>query len=273
MEVFQIEGHSSLAIDIDLSLCFDVKSPLVIFCHGFKGFKDWGPFNYVASEFCNNGLSFLKFNFSHNGVSYDDLLNFSDLEIFGQNNFTKELYDLDKVIDWAISKFGAQFDTNKIYLLGHSRGGGISLLHGSNDSRIKKIVSWASVCDYKSRFDIDKIDLWKERGVVYVFNSRTNQQMPLYYQFYLDFINNEDKLSIYDAALKLNIPCLVVHGDQDTTVKMEEGLKLHDWISNSEFLKIKNSDHVFNSKHPFDGQNPSVQLLQALNNSILFFKK
>ena len=31
MEVFQIEGHSSLAIDIDLSLCYDVKSPLVIF--------------------------------------------------------------------------------------------------------------------------------------------------------------------------------------------------------------------------------------------------
>ncbi|MDA8956264.1 alpha/beta hydrolase [Flavobacteriales bacterium] len=273
MYKLQIEGSDSLPIDIDLLLCKDAKSPLVIFCHGFKGFKDWGPFNFVANEFFKNGLSFLKFNFSHNGVNADDLLNFSDLETFGQNNFTKELYDLNKVIDWAILNFSTQFDANNIYLLGHSRGGGIALLHASEDKRIKKLVSWASVCDYKSRFDIDKIDLWKDRGVVYVFNSRTNQQMPLYYQFYLDFINNEDKLSISSAALKLNIPCLIVHGDEDTTVKIEEGHKLHNWISNSEFLEIKNSDHVFNSKHPFEDQNPSLQLLQALNNSILFLMK
>lgn len=273
MNTYQIEGHSDLPIDIDLSLCKDNKSPLVIFCHGFKGFKDWGPFNYVADQFCKSGLSFLKFNFSHNGVNADDLLNFSDLETFGQNNFTKELYDLDKVIDWVILNFATKIDINNLYLMGHSRGGGISILHASQDSRIKKLISWASVCDYKSRFDIDKIDLWKDRGVVYVFNSRTNQQMPLYYQFYLDFINNEDKLCISSAALKLNIPCLIVHGDEDTTVKIEEGHKLNDLISNSEFLEIKNSDHVFNSKHPFEAQNPSEQLLQALNNSILFFKK
>jgi pimeloyl-ACP methyl ester carboxylesterase len=273
MKAFQIDGHSNLPIDIDLSLSEHANSPLVIFCHGFKGFKDWGPFNFIANQFCENGLSFLKFNFSHNGVSSNDLLNFSDLEVFGQNNFSKELYDLEKVIDWAITSFGNDFDINNIFLLGHSRGGGISLLHASKDSRIKKLVSWASVCDYKSRFDIDKIDLWKQRGVVYVFNSRTNQQMPLYYQFYLDFINNEEKLNIRNAAQKLKIPCLIVHGDQDTTVDLNEGKQLHKWLVNSAMLEIKNSDHVFNSKHPFHSQNPSLQLLDALNNSILFFLK
>jgi len=273
METFQIVGSNDLALDIDLLLNYDKKAPLVIFCHGFKGFKDWGPFNYIADTFCKSGLSFLKFNFSHNGIKDDDLLNFSDLESFGNNNFSKELFDLNTVIDWAITNFSDKFDIENIFLLGHSRGGGISILHGAKDNRIKKIVSWASVCDYKSRFDLDKVDLWKERGVVYVYNSRTNQQMPLYFQFYLDFINNEEKLNISTASSLLSIPCLIVHGNLDTTVHIDEGKQLHSWIQNSQFLEIDKGDHVFNSKHPFDGEFPSDQLNEALSKSILFFLK
>ena len=41
--------------------------PLVIFCHGYKGFKDWGPWHLVAKAFAEAGFFFLKFNFSHNG--------------------------------------------------------------------------------------------------------------------------------------------------------------------------------------------------------------
>lgn len=273
MESFQIKGFGGFPLDIDLFLNDNPNSPLVIFCHGFKGFKDWGPFNFIADSFCENGLSFLKFNFSHNGVDNEDLLNFSDLEAFGQNNFSKELFDLNTIIDWAVSQFSAKVDISNIFLFGHSRGGGISILHAAKDKRIKKMVSWASVCDYKSRFEIDKIDLWRERGVVYVYNSRTNQQMPLYFQFYLDFINNENELDISLASKTLQIPCLIVHGNMDTTVNIEEGKKLHSWIKNSELLEIENGDHVFNSKHPFDINFASEELIKALNGSILFFKK
>ena len=34
------------------------KKPVVIFNHGFKGFKDWGPFNLVAEKFAQAGLWF-----------------------------------------------------------------------------------------------------------------------------------------------------------------------------------------------------------------------
>ncbi|MBU6324677.1 MAG: alpha/beta hydrolase, partial [Bacteroidetes bacterium] len=43
--------------------------PLVIFCHGFKGFKSWGFYEYMPEAFCEEGLAFLRFNFSHNGTS------------------------------------------------------------------------------------------------------------------------------------------------------------------------------------------------------------
>jgi len=44
------------------------KKPVVIFSHGYRGFKDWGPFNLIAEQFAEGGLVFVKFNFSHNGT-------------------------------------------------------------------------------------------------------------------------------------------------------------------------------------------------------------
>mgnify|MGYP002020764100 CR=1 FL=1 len=50
---------------------------------------------------------------------------------------------------------------NSINLLGHSRGGGISLLKTAEDSRISKVVSWASPSDLLRKLPSgDKLKLW-----------------------------------------------------------------------------------------------------------------
>ena len=43
------------------------KAPIVIFCHGYKGYKDWGAWTLFAKDFASQGIAFLKFNFSYNG--------------------------------------------------------------------------------------------------------------------------------------------------------------------------------------------------------------
>jgi len=53
--------------------------PIVIFCHGYKGFKDWGAWDLVAKSFANAGFFFLKFNFSHNGGTVEQPMDFPDL--------------------------------------------------------------------------------------------------------------------------------------------------------------------------------------------------
>ena len=126
-------------ITIDINFTKSKNSPLVIFCHGFKGFKDWGPFNLISNEFALSGLNFLKFNFSHNGISLNDLYNFSDLEAFGNNNISIELEDLESVINWSHNNLSKKVDLNQIYLLGHSRGGGISILKAASNFSIKKL--------------------------------------------------------------------------------------------------------------------------------------
>jgi pimeloyl-ACP methyl ester carboxylesterase len=228
--------------------------PLVIFVHGFKGFKDWGHFNLVAKTFAENDLVFLKFNFSHNGTTPEHPEEFADLETFGNNNYCIELDNLGKVIDWALSHeaLAKEIDPVKLYLVGHSRGGGISILKAGEDSRVKKLVTWASVSNFIDRNKQLTIDTWKQKGVVYTFNSRTKQQMPLYLQFYENLVANRERLNIIKAAKKLNIPFLIIHGTNDEAVSPKDADELRRASQHSELVIIPNANHTFGAKHPYE---------------------
>ena len=36
----------------------NTPKPIVIFCHGYKGYKDWGAWNLVAERFAEEGYFF-----------------------------------------------------------------------------------------------------------------------------------------------------------------------------------------------------------------------
>ena len=77
--------------------------PIVVFCHGYKGFQDWGAWDLVAQAFAKSGFFFLKFNFSHNGGTIEQPIDFPDLEAFSKNNYSLELDDLERVIKISMS--------------------------------------------------------------------------------------------------------------------------------------------------------------------------
>ena len=236
---------------------------IIIFCHGYKGFKDWGAWNLMAEHFAQSGFCFVKFNFSHNGGTIDNPTDFPDLEAFGNNNYTKELDDLNDVIDWVQNRFETNsiVNTNEICLIGHSRGGGITILKASEDKRITKLITLASVSDFGRRTaTIGDLEEWKTIGVKYVSNGRTQQQMPHYYQFYKDFKANEKRLHIESAEKQLTIPHLIIHGDNDASVSLDEAKDLKLWNPNSQLEIIKGADHVFNTKHPWEKSELSDEL-------------
>ncbi len=255
----------------------NIKKPIVIFAHGFKGFKDWGAFNKMAEFFAQKDFVFIKFNFSFNGGTIEQPIGFPDMESFSLNTFTKELDDLGLVIDFVEKDNSVpdkEKDINRVYLIGHSRGGGISILKANEDSRVKKIVAYASVCDYGSRFPkkgAPELQAWKENKRVYIENSKTNEQMPLDYSFYEDFINNEQRLTIKYACHNLSKPLLIIHGDDDPTVNVNEAECLHEWTFNSELLIVKGADHTFNIVHPWGDRAFSNELNIALDKMIKFF--
>ena len=250
--------------------------PLVIFCHGYKGFKDWGPWSLVAETLAKENIFVVKFNFSHNGTSISQPSEFSDLEAFSNNTYSKELEDLNDVITHF--KHGAhknRLDLNNICLIGHSRGGGIVLLSASQRNDINKIITWASVSDYRKRFDEGSktFKKWKSEGVKYIENKRTGQLLPHKFNFYEDFIKNEKHLDIQKSVQSLNQNVLFIHGDKDDAVNMEESKKLHKLCSSSELKIIKDANHVFNTNHPWLNTKLPEALGVAVKYTIKFIKQ
>jgi pimeloyl-ACP methyl ester carboxylesterase len=249
------------------------KAPLIIFCHGYKGFKDWGAWNIFAEAFTSHGIAFLKFNFSHNGGTFTQPIDFPDLDAFAENNYSKELEDLECVIDFVCDSYKNHIalDVESIFLIGHSRGGGIATIKASEDRRIKKLVTLAGVSDYKSRFPKgEALKHWQKEGVYFVENGRTKQKMPHNYQFYQDFMINEDRLNIEKAVKKMTIPHFIVHGGADTSVPFFEAERLNSWSKTSSIYKILGGNHVFGAKHPWETDEMPQDLSIVLSKTLEF---
>lgn len=268
----EIEGCNGRKITLDYRFKESSKPLIpVVYVHGFKGFKDWGASNLIADDFAKKGVLFLKFNFSHNGVNAQNLIDFIDLEAFGSNNYQIELHELGLVIDWlAKLELNIQFD--KLTVIGHSRGGGITLLRSAQDSRIFKAITWASVCDFENRFPKD-ISEWKKLGVHYVLNGRTNQMMPLYFQFYENFLKHKVELNIPMQCKKINQKVLVIHGSEDASVGMHDAHKISSYITNSSKVIVDGTGHTFGAIHPYTNFTLTDDLTQVIRFSADFIFK
>ena len=254
----------------------DQTKPIVIFCHGYKGFKDWGAWDLVAEAFSEAGFFFIKFNFSHNGGTMEQPIDFPDLEAFGKNNYTKELNDLQYIIDHVTNhtfEFSAEANTKHISLIGHSRGGGIVTIKATEEPKITNVISWAGVSDYASRFPKgEALVHWKNSGVFHVINGRTKQEMPHFYQFFEDFKANESRLDIKKATENIKIPQLIIHGTTDPAVSVEEAEQLHEWNPKSNLELIENADHVFGARHPWKENHLPTDLGTVAATTINFIK-
>ena len=251
--------------------------PVIIFTHGFKGFKDWGHFNLLARYFAERGFAFIKFNFAYNGTSVENDTDMHDLEAFGNNNFSLELDDMQALIDLLHDPIGPitqnELDINRIYLIGHSRGGGAVILKAAEDSRVKAVATWAAVSDYDQRWTKEQMHQWKQDGVQWIINSRTGQQMPLYYQMVEDYYQNRHRLDIPVVIKKMQQPLLIVHGGQDETVPVQMAHALRNWKSDAEMHILQEANHSFGGSHPFEHNDLPDAARQAADVSIDFFQK
>jgi len=249
------------------------KKPIVIFCHGYKGYKDWGAWNLAVPEFINNNLFFVKFNFSHNGGTQDNPIDLPDLDAFGENYFIIELDGLETVIEWVINHpdFKNEIDTSNITLIGHSRGGGIVSIKAAENEKVTKVITWSAVSDFGARFPKgEMLKMWEKAGISYIENARTKQKMPHLYQFYQNFIDNEERLTIKNAVSKLKIPHLIVHGTNDVVVLPKEAENLHKWNPKSELLIVEGMNHPLGCTQPWKNGKMPEDLENVVKKSIEF---
>lgn len=268
----QLLGSEDRPFLVDVSYIQDeTPKPVVVFCHGFKGFKDWACFDLVAKAFAEAGFVFIKMNFSHNGTTIESPSSFDDLKAFGRNNFSKELFDLKKTIDWLEKgEIPTAMDLEQLQLIGHSRGGATVLLKAVSDKRINRVVTWAAISSFERMIPKSEMEQWEKDGVRFILNGRTKQMMPLYWQLCQDYYQNKAKLDLPALLARLAIPQLIIHGSEDGSVSIDEAFELKSYNPNAEMVIIQGGDHTFGAKHPYEASELPADFAQVVKTSIEF---
>ncbi len=246
----------------------DGPRPAVVICHGFKGFMDWGFFPHLAELLAARGFAAVRFNFTGAGVRPgEDRV--SDLEAFKADTYSRELEELEEVIEAVADGLGAgHVAPGPIGLVGHSRGGGVALLLAASErcrDRIGALVTWAAIAD-ADRFTPEQKAAWRRDGELPVINARTGQRLAIGLDALRDLEANRAALDLAAAAGRRAAPWLIVHGDADETVPVAEARRLHAAAAPpSELLLLPGpgAGHTFGAVHPFAG--PTPELIQAMN--------
>ena len=271
---FTLINQSDEHIRGDLRYREDARDvPAIIICHGFKGFKDWGFFPYLAEILADAGYATICFNFSRNGVGSDPY-NFTELDKFADNNYSHELNDIDVVFQ-AIKnkKLGSGIiNTENLGILGHSRGGGVALLYCSRNTEISALVTWSSISTV-DRYSKEDLSSWKDRGYLEIENKRTKQLMRMNRILIDDIEKNKKDLDILSAVSQIDIPSLIIHGEMDEAVPLAEGQQIFNNLTTEEkqIEIIEQGSHTFNITHPMDIR--SVQFETALDLTESWFDK
>jgi len=246
-------------------------NPIVIICHSFMAFKDWGFFPYIGERLAKEGFVSLVFNFSHNGV-VGASGRITDFKRFERNTISKEVQDLQAVvgavesgeIGQGIRNSGKEIlNRSSIALLGHSRGGAVAIIHAASDRRVKALVTLSSVATLE-RWTGHQKENWRARG--YHPLSRNGVVSPL--RLGIDSLNdleiNRDRLSVVRAAGEVSVPWLILHGTEDIVVPPREAEQLYGAANKSiaELVLLEKVGHLYNA------ETPEKDSYQTLNKSL-----
>ncbi|MFV1988878.1 MAG: alpha/beta hydrolase [Gemmatimonadota bacterium] len=231
----------------------------IVVCHGFKGFKDWGFFPYLSEQLATRtGLPTVSFSFDGSGVREWD---FDDLGAFSTNTFTRELFDLEAILDGlAVGRLG---DTEvpvagSFGLFGHSRGGATVILKAAARRQVKALSTWAAISSV-DRYQVFR-DAWDRGETAIIPNMRTGQDMPLERNVLDDTNANGPRLDVLASAAALRVPFAIVHGAVDEAVPLTDAEALAEAAGDVATLTIvETANHVFGGKHPFEGSNPDLE--------------
>jgi uncharacterized protein len=245
------EEQLALASDEDLEIFASLDVPqrprgVVILVHGFKGFKEWGFFPWVAERFRERHLAVFRFNMSRSGVSgHGD--EFNRLDLFEGDTYGRQIADLARVAEHVACI--REFRSLPIFLFGHSRGGAVSILGAHRVPRLRGIVTWSAI-SRTDRWDDETKRRWRSEGFLEAPNARTGQMMRMGSPFLDDLEQNREAYDVLGATSRLSVPLLVVHGESDETVGVEEAREICSHATSPALMTIASATHTFCAIHP-----------------------
>ncbi len=220
-----------------LTSSLDKETPIIVLTHGLFSNKNGHTFRHLPNLLKNNLISSFRFDFSGCGESEG---------LFEELTISKAKDDILSAINF-LKKQGFK----KIGLLGSSFGGLASILAASELDDLFVLILKSPVSDYEKKELQSKsssgIKLWNQKGF-WSFEKSHGFTRKLNYSFFEDSKLNK----AYNVAKQITFPTLIIHGDADDVVSVEQSIQLSSLIKNSEFSIIKGGDHRFSNETDFE---------------------
>ncbi|NBR87948.1 MAG: alpha/beta fold hydrolase [Verrucomicrobia bacterium] len=216
-----IQNSHGETLDHSFHLGDAASKNLVILGHGVTGNKDRPFIVALANGLAAAGINALRISFAGNGTSGGK---FTDATI------SKEVADLGAVLD-------ACAGWNVAYI-GHSMGGAVGVLRASQDERIRLLVSLAGMVR-TAAFAQREFGTVKP-GAGFMWD---DEACPLS-QAYMDDLTTIG--TVLDAAPKIKVPWLLVHGTEDDVVPIQDSKDILIRAGRDvKFVVLQGSNHVF----------------------------
>ena len=227
---------------------------VVLLAHGFKGYKDYGFFPYLADRAAAAGLIAHRFNFSHSGMT-QQIETFERADLFEQDRWSKQIYDLRQVV--AAGEAGELPGENAgpTTWFGHSRGGMAALLAAARaeveQTGTPDRLVIAAAPHANAALDDDQRRLLHSRGRLESPSSRTGEMLYMGRGWFDEIEADPRAYDPVEAIAHLNCPVLLIYGQADETVGPEAGRILHQAAPARTRLEIiEAAGHTFNATNP-----------------------
>ena len=253
---FTIDSREGLPIRGDFDVPEDARA-LAVIVHGFKGFKDWGFFPWLAEFLSRERAAVCRFNMSRSGIGTNPD-HFDRLDLFADDTYSVQIDDLLDVVLWCQARVDLP-----TFLVGHSRGGGVALLAAERVDNLSGVATWNAIARV-DRWDAEAKARWRRDGYQDVINARTKQVMRMSTRMLDDYEEHRERLDILAAAVRLDVPLLVVHGGRDESVPPGESREIAAYARDAALVTIAGATHTFNAIHPLVHVPPELSLAAAV---------
>ena len=210
----------------------------VILGHCFTCSRHTSILRDLSLALVDAGFKVLRFDFSGNGQS--------------EGNFSESFYSKQVDEIKAASKFMSTRGTSWIGLAGHSMGAMVALLAASEMDEVKAVCTLAangSALKTKQFLTSEQIEELQLTGRVHFVSRGRNLEVTD------AFFADAEQYDFPSIMASLPQPLLVVHGDMDEIVPVDNAYRLRQYKRiNTELAIIHGADHMFSQ----DGQRQEV---------------
>lgn len=204
--------------------------------HCFTCSRHTGILRDISRTLAEKGFASLRFDFSGNGQSQGD---------FSATSYSKHIRETEQAMLFLEEKGFSRF-----FLGGHSMGAAIAVLTAAKQKKVKGVCALAGRLGSREGLQIfsqKQMRELEERGRLR-FESR-GRKLELDAAFFADM----KQYDIPAAVKKLTVPLLVIHGDQDEIISVENARSAKEINAAVQVEIIAGADHMFlNAKHRAD---------------------